>query len=147
MKRISLLPCLLASILLAAPTITPAAGFGHRVISGLHTPAPGTTERKAILDTMRAQHPDLGNIVYVVGYLKVNQGWAWLSAAAQSRDGRNHYEGEQALLHRTHGHWKVVEMRPGGEECASNPACANDQQYFKKLKTQHPSVPMNIFPR
>lgn len=147
MKSISLLSCLLAGILLAAPTITPAAGPANSATNTLYTPAPGTTERKAILDAMRAKHPDLGDIVYVVSYLKVNKGWAWLNAAAQSRDGRNHYEGEQALLHKIHGRWKVVEMRPGGEECASDPSCANNHKYFKKLKTRHPTVPMNIFPR
>lgn len=146
MKRISLLPCLLAGILLAAPTITPAAGSGNHVISGLHTPAPGTAERKAIFDAMRAEHRDLGDIVYVVSYLKVNKGWAWVNAAAQSRDGRNHYEGEQALLHRTHGRWKVIDKRPSWGECESDPSCANDRQFFRKLKARRPAVPMNIFP-
>lgn len=146
MKKISLLSCLLASALLAAPAITPSVAAASGVTSGLHTPPRGSAERSAILDAMRAKHRDLGDIVYVVSYLKVNQGWAWLAAAAQSRDGSNHYEPEQALLHRVNGRWKVVEMRPGGEDCLSDPTCANDQKYFRKLKARHPSVPMNIFP-
>ncbi len=146
MKNISLLSCLLASTLLAAPAITLTANATSSVSSGLHTPPRGSAERSAILDAMRAKHPDLGDIVYVVSYLKVNNGWAWLEAAGQSRDGRNHYEPEQALLHRVGGHWKVLEMRPGGEDCLSDPTCANDQKYFRKLKARHPSVPTNIFP-
>lgn len=148
MKKL-LIPHLLASVLLALPAITIPTVYAteHGTTSGLHTPAPGTPERKAILNAQRKQlQPLVGDTVLVVSYLKVNKGWAWLAALPQSPDGSNHYEGVNSLLHYANGSWKVVDGRPSWGECETDPDCADDTRFFKKLRAKHPGVPSNIFP-
>ncbi len=110
-----------------------------------YTPPPGSPERRDIVEGLRRKLRDLHRIeaVFEVRYLKVSQGWAWISANPRSPDGSRHYEGVAALLRQEGGSWQVVEF-PCIEE--DNPDCLGQPGYFKKLKARFPQAPPDIFP-
>ena len=116
--------------------------------AGPYTPLPGTSERKAILNAMRKVVKRMSglDVVFVVPYLKVDQGWAWIHTIPQSRDGRSHYEDVSALLHKRKGYWKKADIaascEPGAEE---TPDCS-EKTFIKRLKDKYPSAPLTIFP-
>lgn len=149
MKK-ALITRLLAGVLLALPAITipTADATEHGTASGLHIPAPGSAERKAILDTLRKQGRWVGgpDTVFVVTYLKVNKGWAWLSVLPESSDGLNHYENDGALMHKVGGKWVAMPDGTGDGECAATDSCPSDAAIFRRLKSKYPSLPSNIFP-
>src|SRR6266571_3380349 len=71
---------------------------------GACTPPKASAERKAILDAYREARKQPGEdatkaIVFVVDYMKVHRGWAWMTVTPQSPGGDQHYESESALLH------------------------------------------------
>lgn len=104
-----------------------------------YTPKPGTAERKAIADAMRAKGDD-HNRVFVVRYLMVQDGWAWIVADPRSPDGRNHYETESALLHQDGKGWKVVDQPCGEADCDAATELA-------RIKKTFPDAPARIFPQ
>lgn len=125
----------------AAPVVTPE--------SAAVTPAPGTPERKAIMNALRAtgmQGEGEWRTVFVVEYLKVADGWAWTHTLPQTANGMNKFEPVSALLEKKGGRWSVVAFRPCCGDCADDPDCADDRRYFKRLHEQFPEVPVEIFP-
>lgn len=96
-----------------------------------HTPPPGSEERKQILQEAHAPAEQaLGQpLSFVVNTLNVSGDWAFLYARMQTAGGAPvNYIGTKfaeaasqggqsdvyaALLHRTDGHWKVVESSVG----------------------------------
>jgi hypothetical protein len=152
-KVIHVLMCALVLLIAALPTApalpekqTDSNAAEGKPISGPYTPPAGSVERKAILDAVRKEVKSWSglDVVFVVRYLKVYSGWAWIATLPQSRDGLSHYEDVSGLLQRTKGEWKLVETRPGA--CDDEPECADDKTYFKKLRSRFPSAPPNIFP-
>jgi hypothetical protein len=109
------------------------------------TPLPGNPQRKAILDALRAELKRLHgmDLLFVVQYLKVKDGWAWVDALPQSPDAQQHYEDVSALLQLQNGLWKLVEL-PCTE--VENPECLGDPGYFAGLMQRFPGVPAEIFP-
>jgi hypothetical protein len=110
-----------------------------------YTPAPGTTERKAILDALREEVYRIFHlkVIFIVPYLKVFNGYAWVHTRPQSPDGSNHYEDVLGLIHKQNGNWKVLEMfSPQGD----GPGCCADEQYFKGLMKKFSEAPPCIFP-
>ena len=108
-----------------------------------HTPPVGSAERKAILDTMRAdilENFDL-EVVFVVKWLKVQDGWAWAETHPQSRDGLNRYEPFLALLEKREGIWAIAEIPPLEED-----APPVDDAYFRNLIERFPGLPCEVFP-
>ncbi len=105
---------------------------------GPHTPKPGTPERKAIADAMRAKGDDHSR-VFVVRYLMVQDGWAWIVAEPRSSDGENHYETESALLRKDAKGWKVVDQPCSEVNCEADHELARIKQAF-------PAAPPRIFP-
>ena len=104
------------------------------------------SQRKAILNTVRQQikaehHLD---VIFVVRYLKVKKGWAWVHLLPQSRDGKNHYEDISALLHQNSNVWYIAEIPCAEEE---DPACITNPRYFLDLHKRFPGIPMEIFPK
>lgn len=114
-----------------------------------YTPPKGSPERKAIIDALRnaLKVLELENIVFVVKYLMVKNGWAWIETCPQSPDGVNKYEPVDALLYKENGKWTVKQIRPCCGECEEDPECADIKKYYKKLMREFPSVPNDIFPR
>jgi len=110
-----------------------------------YTPAPGTAERKAILDALREEVYRIHylKVIFVVPYLKVFNGYAWVHTRPQSPDGSNQYEDVLGLIHNQNGDWKVLEIfLPQGD----GPGCCADEQYFKSLIKRFPKAPSCIFP-
>jgi hypothetical protein len=106
--------------------------------SGPHTPPPGTPERNAIMDAMRARG-DSRDRVFVARYLKVQGDWAWLTADPTSRDNKQRYETESALLQRTGLTWRVVDQPCAEADCDAAKELA-------RIRKKFPDAPAAIFP-
>ena len=105
--------------------------------TGVHTPAAGSAERKAILDAMRSgDNPDRS---FIVRYLRVSKGWAWIAGEPLSVDGQQHYEAESALLHQEKERWVVVD-RPCTE------ADCKERTEILRMLAKFPTAPSTIFP-
>ncbi len=120
--------CLLLPALLV---LTAAAARAQR---GPYTPAPGSAERKAITDALRApvERELRQKVVFKVDRLKVQGGWAFLSGVPQTPDGgqldykatpyRQQVEegmfddGVVALLRKQGGRWRVVKYVVGATD-------------------------------
>src|SRR5436189_211232 len=83
-----------------ASLITSLILSGCASVNTAHTPPEGTTERNAILQAVHHALARQGrkNLVLIVPYLKVHNGWAWIQVNPQSADGRQHYESQSGLL-------------------------------------------------
>ena len=90
-----------------------------------HTPGPGSTERKAIMDAARVpvEIKLRKRVVFKVEHLKVEKDWAFMTGIPQTPDGRLAYEGTEyedqwraggisnlvvALLHWQGDRWRVT---------------------------------------
>jgi len=119
---------------------------GKNQSNKVFTAPQGDPERKAILDTLRKRWPSDMDVIFVVTYLEVKDGWAWIAVRPQSRDGHNQFEDESWLLQKINGQWKEVTARGAGLDCEEDPDCSDDQRFYKKLKIQFPDMPMDILP-
>ena len=119
--------CLLFLLCLVGSGVT-LAGPPSTALNGNHAPAPGTAERRAILDALRdeVRRRHQLEVVFVVAELTVIGDWAWIWTRPESPDGRNHYEDVGGLLHRERGRWRVVEYGADAVET---------------LKQRHPDMP------
>jgi hypothetical protein len=118
----------------------------------VYTPEKGSAERKAIMDALRLPVEKKLNqpVIFKIDHLKVQNGWAFLTATPQKPDGSNpDYRGTAyqeaieagafdngvvALLHNVNGKWKVINYVIG----------ATDVPYVDWDKTYH--APRAIFP-
>lgn len=134
-----------AAALFCAVSITAAS---LAFAAGPHTPLPGSPERKAILDAMRkvVQRMSGLDVVFVVPYLKVDQGWAWIHTVPQSRDGRSHYEDVSMLLQKRQGRWKPAGIAAACEPGVEDTPDCSEKTFIKRLKAKYPSAPLSIFP-
>jgi uncharacterized protein YceK len=112
---------------------------GCASVNTAHTPPDASAERNAIL---QATHNALArqgrkNLVLIVPYLKVHNGWAWIKVNPQSADGTQHYESQSGLLQQTTKKWKLLEWMPGEEG-------TDYKKYFANLKAKYPSAPADI---
>lgn len=107
------------------------------------TPPFGSPLRHAILAPLRVHLRENLQVeaVFVVRWLKVKNGWAWIETDPQSKDGKNRYESFAALLKREGEAWILVEI-PAMEE-DSPPV---DGTYFKELMASHPGLLPEVFP-
>ena len=105
--------------------------------AGPTTPAEGSAEREAIFDGMRKgrENPD---VTFTVRTLKVQDGWAWVVADPQTKDGSQKFETESWLLQKTGDSWSVVAQPCAEEGCEPVAEIA-------KIKEQHPQAPPAIF--
>jgi len=120
--------------------------FAQDCISeNVYTPERGSNERKEILDALREEIYNTHHIkvIFVVNYMKVYNGWAWLHTLPQDADGTNRYEDILALVHRNDLEWKILEI-PCAEEENSN--CITSENYFEGLKKRFPELPECILP-
>ncbi|MDD5405477.1 MAG: hypothetical protein PHE73_00890 [Sulfurovaceae bacterium] len=143
---------LLSVIVVIAISLTTITCFGvpadtkNNMVHNCFTPPKGTPMRKDILDTLRREvkHTSGIDAIFIVKYLKVQDGWAWIHALPLSADGTNRYEDVQALLKLQNGKWKIMEL-PCTE--VENPECLGDPKYFLKLKKRFPNLPIKILPK
>jgi len=109
------------------------------------TAPPGSVERILILDALRnkMQHMHGLEMVFIVKYLKVQDGWAWIHTFPQSPDRENRYEDVSALLRKHGTMWGVAEIACAEED---NNQCIGSPQYFRLLKKRFPRLPAEILP-
>jgi hypothetical protein len=107
------------------------------------TPPVGSALRHAILAPLRSYLRENLQVeaVFVVRWLKVKDGWAWIETDPQSKDGKARYEPFHALLKREDATWAIVEIPPMEED--SPPI---DGAYFRKLMETNPGLPPEVFP-
>jgi uncharacterized protein YceK len=111
-------------------------------VNTAHTPPEGSAERNEILQATQQALAQQGrrNLVLIVPYLKVHNGWAWIQVNPQSADGRQHYESQSGLLQQTAKGWTLLEWMPAEEG-------TDYTKYFNNLKGKYPSAPVDIFPQ
>jgi hypothetical protein len=148
MKTLSaaaLLVLLLAGARTASATPPPRGAAAQS--DSAHTPARGSAERKAIMDALRAHRRqfDAHPVIFVVNYLRVQRGWAWVAVAPQSPDGRSRFEEESSLLRLRAGRWQVVETMPAFGE-REGTADEEDCAWFAHLRRRFTAIPVAILP-
>ena len=115
---------------------------GCASVNMAHTPPDGSAERNAILQAVHHALARQGrkNVVLIVPYLKVHNGWAWIQVNPQSANGKQHYESQSGLLQQQATTWKLLEWMPAEEG-------TDYQKYFANLKAKYPTAPPDIFPK
>ena len=111
-----------------------ACAAGASAQSSTYTPAPGSPERKAIADALRApvERELKQKVVFKIDHLKLKDGWAFLRGVPQKPDGgevdysstpyRQRIEdgvfddGIVALLRKRTGKWQVVKYVIGATD-------------------------------
>jgi hypothetical protein len=145
-RRQFLRASLLAALLMLAgfAAAPPYAHTASRESRRLHTPPPGSEERRAILDAMRLKIKELHglDVVFVVKEMHVSGGWAWVHTMPRSKDGYSSYEDFYALLRNVNARWRIAEIPCTEPE---NPECIDSPGYFKRLARRFPGVPASIF--
>ena len=131
----------LAATFVLAGGAEPAAAQ-RAVVNATAAPAPGSAQRRAILDAMRpAIERRLGpDVEFVVDDMRVANGWAFVMAGPQRRggrpiDGRRHFRNFDemdgltvtALLNFRSGRWTLVDHAIGATDawyCGRGPSRA-----------------------
>ncbi|MDF1740926.1 MAG: hypothetical protein P1U86_17320 [Verrucomicrobiales bacterium] len=114
------------------------------------TPRPGTAERTAILDPVRAplQRAIGQKVIFVVDHMKVDRDWAFVRATPRTKDGGPiNYDGTEfeddaneadeitvALLKKKSGKWTLVEH-----------AYFTTDVWWESLWEYHENCPKSIF--
>lgn len=98
---------------------------------------------KALRECIKTLPPE--SVGFVIRYLKVKNGWAWIETDPRGLDVFANYEPIGALLHKEKGKWEVKDIRPCCGDCEADPYCAKGI-YHKKLMQMFPSAPKEIFP-
>ncbi len=104
-------------------------------------------EGRFILKALRKSIKTLPSesIGFIIRYLKVKNGWAWIETDPRGLDIPGHYDPIDGLLHKEKGKWKVKKIRLCCGDCEYDPYCGKGI-YHKKLIKMYPSVPKEIFP-
>jgi len=138
------------TIALMGGAILCSGALGQDDSNGVHTPAKGSPERKAIMDALR--EGDKNNfdkpVVYMVNYLRVHNGWAWTDVTPMDDKGKALAEGEQALLHYENGKWVSKDLSKVAED-PNDPLGPEDPspRYIRNVLKVYPEAPADIFPR
>jgi hypothetical protein len=112
----------------------------------LRTPAKGSAERRAIMDSLRDNFKGQA-VTFKVNYLKVHNGWAWVDVTPLDDKGKAVAEGGPSLLHYEEGAWKVMEL-PELPEDPDDPMPAEDAspRFIKAVQKKYQRLPADIFP-
>lgn len=123
----------------------------------LHSPPKGSSERQAIMDALRDVFNDKrspgyerhrGDIVFVVNYLEVHNGWAWTFADPHSSDPDDSFgENNGFLLHLENQEWRVMAV----PSMVDDPDDPENLDYptgkdIERIRRKYPSIPKDIFP-
>ena len=111
--------------------------------AAVSTPAPGSLERKAIMDALRVpvERSYHARVVFVVSRLKVGAGYAYVDAAAQGPDGKPpaglaEMGGSlSALLRKQGGRWQVLKWGSYG-----------GTDLIVECRKKYPHAPASLFP-
>lgn len=93
---------------------------GNFLAAAPYTPKPGSPERKAILDALRApvEREARQKVVFHNVSLKVEKGWAFVHAISMDRAGKKAVLGDldtAGLLRKQNGRWKVLHWGVAGD--------------------------------
>lgn len=126
---------------------------------GAHTPAAGSSERKAIMDAMRldfypvdpaAARANPKGVVFKVLFLKVHGDWACTHVDPVDASGKQVAEPRWGLLRRRSGQWSDVSyfdnLRPFASEEAAQNALEMSASTIAKVRAVFPEAPRDIFP-
>lgn len=118
----------------------------------VHTPPAGSSERKAIMDGMRAWVLEQHGIkaIFVVNALLVKDGYAWIDVNPQSPDGSNRYEPLQGVMQRNgNGDWQMVFPDVALEFIVGDnlSEAAAREKANALLLEQVPGIPRELVPR
>lgn len=132
----SLVRGLIVAVALGGTGLTMAA---RADATGPYTPDAASTVRRAIVDGLRAagERPERR---VVVADMRVQDGWAWVVADPQSRDGRERFERESALMQRVGAQWRVVAQPCGDAGCET-------AREIRRIRKEFSEAPAAIFPR
>ncbi len=141
MKKLLVLPLLLLTFPTHAAPKKPS-----KTSSKSTTPKAGSAERKAIMDAMRVpvQKETKFPVIFKVGSLKMQEGWAFYSGQALHKDGKpigdDFLWGEMAALLQKQNtkqgkKWKVLHW-----------GFATDVGVVDESKKKFPKAPRGIFP-
>ncbi len=131
---------------------------GSLVADKLHTPPKGSAERQAIMDALREDYndrqspgyqPHRGNITFVVAFLKVHNGWAWVYAEPHSSDPNDSFgENSGFLLRNLNGKWKLMALPPVVDD-PNDPESLDypTRRDVQRIKLKYPAMPTDIFPK
>ena len=112
----------------------------------IHTPEKGSAERKAIMEAVHAQYAKndstrtQASVEFVVPYLQVHNGWAWIIINPQSKDGKQQFESQSELYQLNDGKW----VWAGG---LSGEADFDDTKDLNELKKKFSNLPSDIIPK
>lgn len=130
----------------------------NRIQAGLYTPAPGSSETRAILDVMRldfysdaiAAHRNSEGIFFKVLFLKVHGDWALTFVQPVNADEPNYAEPRWELLHRKGVQWFSADyidaLGPYMNDDAVDDALDMTASTIRKLWRKFPDAPKDIFP-
>ena len=153
--RTSVAPTVLGE---GAPVQATGSAPADQATDELHAPPKGSAERQAIMDGLREEYkerrnsdgkPYRGSITFVVNYLQVHNGWAWVYADPKSSDPRDQFgENSGFLLHKEDGEWRVMNLPP----MVDDPDDPENMGYpspkdIERIRKMYPSVPTDIFPK
>jgi hypothetical protein len=133
----------LIAIILSFVTIN-MAQTGKLSTTGVHKPAKGSAERRAILDALRT--PEAAQ--FKVSFMRVHDGWAWADTTPLDKAGKPIAEGGPNLLQLVKGTWKVMDLSRVPED-PNDPMGAEDASkvFVANLRRTFPGVPADIFPK
>jgi hypothetical protein len=130
-----------------------------RAQKSVHTPAPGSPERGAIMDVMRldfysgdatAAHRNAKGVLFTVRFIKVHGDWALTCVDPVNAAGKEIAEFRWGLLHRKEGGWSDANyfdaIRPYPSEESAQDALDMTASTIRKIWRAFPDAPKDIFP-
>lgn len=134
-----MLPILAAGLAVTAASLAPLPGVSPQAEAAArcaaHTPAPGSKERKAIMDALRPRIEAMvgKKVEFVVARLDVACGYARLLATPQEPGGNgDHYEMIDAFFVKRNGVWRFGMMTTSEE---------GDDPGADQIRARYPNAP------
>jgi hypothetical protein len=71
--------------------------------------------------------------------------WAWVEAAPETKDGKQHFEGMEGVMHKVGGKWRLATWVSDKVATASDPKAAF-KSWSEQFVKEHPGCTIKIFP-
>jgi len=122
---------------------------GAQGVDQVRTPAKDSAERKAIVDAVHEAYKEGADqpAKFLVNYLKVHAGWAWINVTPLDADGKPVADPAPLLFHNEDSKWVSKDL-------FDVPTDPNDHvgplepspKYIRALQQKYPGVPADIVP-
>lgn len=140
--KAALMMSCLATVCALLLSFAPYSSARQRQPEGVHVPAAGSLERKAITDGLRGDQ----KVIFKIHYLKAHGDWAWIDVTPLDEKGKPVAEGGASLMHKESGGWKAMDLS-GLPDDPDNPMQEPTARFVKQLQKTFPGLPADIFPR